>query len=74
MWSNIEYFQKAGISVAEKPGVQMALHPDDPPIPELRGIARILISARNYRRVMNIVPKSGEWRYVRSFHLLPNPA
>jgi mannonate dehydratase len=34
----------------------MVLHPDDPPIPELRGIARILISARNYRRVMNIVP------------------
>ena len=56
MWQNIEYFQKAVIPVATKAGVQMALHPDDPPIPELRGIARILISAANYRRVMNIVP------------------
>ncbi len=56
MWANIEYFQKAVIPVAEKAGVQMALHPDDPPIPELRGIARILTSAQNYRRVMNIVP------------------
>ena len=56
MWSNIKYFQKAVIPVAEKAGVQMALHPDDPPIPELRGIARILINAQNYRRVMNIVP------------------
>ena len=56
MWANIEYFQKAVIPSAEKAGVQMALHPDDPPIPELRGIARILTSARNYRRVMDMVP------------------
>jgi mannonate dehydratase len=56
MWENIEYFQKAVIPVAEKAGVKMALHPDDPPVPELRGIARIIISAANYRRVMNIVP------------------
>jgi mannonate dehydratase len=56
MWSNIEYFQKAVIPVAQKAGVQMALHPDDPPVPELRGIARICISAASYRRIMNIVP------------------
>jgi mannonate dehydratase len=56
VWSNLEYFQKAVIPAAEKAGVQMALHPDDPPVPELRGIARILISAANYRRVMKIVP------------------
>jgi mannonate dehydratase len=56
MWSNIEYFLKAVIPVAEKAGVQMALHPDDPPISPLRGIARIAISAANYRRIMNIVP------------------
>jgi mannonate dehydratase len=56
MWSSLEYFQKAVIPVAEKAGVQMALHPDDPPVPELRGIARICINAANYRRIMNIVP------------------
>jgi len=56
MWSNIEYFQKALIPVAEKWNVKMALHPDDPPIPVLRGISRIVISAKNYRRIMNIVP------------------
>jgi mannonate dehydratase len=58
MWQNIEYFQKAVIPVAEKAGVKMALHPDDPPVPMLRGIARILISAANYRRVQNIVPSA----------------
>jgi len=56
IWQNIEYFLKAVIPVAEKAGVQMALHPDDPPISPLRGIGRILINARNYRRVMDMVP------------------
>ena len=56
IWSNLEYFQKQVIPVAEKAGVQMALHPDDPPISPLRGIGRILTSGANYRRVMNIVP------------------
>jgi mannonate dehydratase len=56
IWSNIEYFLKAVIPVAEKAGVQMALHPDDPPISPLRGIGRILTSAANYRRVLDIVP------------------
>lgn len=56
MWANIEYFLKAVIPEAEKAGVKMALHPDDPPLSPLRGIARIVTSAANYRRIMNIVP------------------
>ncbi len=56
LWQNLEYFLKAVIPVAEKANVKMALHPDDPPVPVLRGIARIIISAANYRRLLNIVP------------------
>jgi mannonate dehydratase len=56
IWDNMVYFQKAVIPVAEKFGVRMALHPDDPPISPLRGIGRILTSAANYRKVMDIVP------------------
>lgn len=56
MWDNIAYFLKAVIPVAEKAGVNMALHPDDPPVSPLRGIGRILTSARNYRRVMDTAP------------------
>jgi mannonate dehydratase len=56
MWRNIEYFLKAAIPAAEKAGVKMALHPDDPPLPRLRGICRIVISAKNYRRIMDLVP------------------
>jgi mannonate dehydratase len=56
IWSSLNYFLKAVIPVAEKEGVKMALHPDDPPLSPLRGVGRILTSAANYRRVLNIVP------------------
>lgn len=56
IWDNITYFLKKIIPVAEKAGVKMALHPDDPPISPLRGIGRILISAEAFRRVLRIVP------------------
>ncbi len=56
IWANMEYFQRAVMPVAEKAGIKMALHPDDPPISPLRGIGRILTSAAHYRRVMSIVP------------------
>jgi mannonate dehydratase len=56
VWDSLTYFLKAVIPVAEKANVKMALHPDDPPLSPLRGIGRILTSAANYRRVMNIVP------------------
>jgi mannonate dehydratase len=56
IWKNITYFLKRIIPVAEKAGVKMALHPDDPPISPLRGIGRILTSASAFRRVLQIVP------------------
>ncbi len=56
IWSNLEYFLKAVIPVAEQLDVKMALHPDDPPLSPLRGIGRILTSADNYRRALNMVP------------------
>ena len=44
IWSSLEYFLKAIIPVAEQAGVNMALHPDDPPLSPLPGIGRILTS------------------------------
>ncbi|MBL8241968.1 MAG: mannonate dehydratase [Bryobacterales bacterium] len=56
MWANCEYFIKAVMPVADKWKVKMALHPDDPPLSPLRGIARIINSKRNYERIMDMVP------------------
>ena len=35
LWYNYEYFIKAVIPEAEKYGIKLALHPDDPPYPVL---------------------------------------
>ena len=34
MWTNITYFLKAVVPEAEKAGVRLALHPNDPPAPD----------------------------------------
>lgn len=42
MWSNLECLLRALAPAAEAAGVRLALHPDDPPVPELGGVARVL--------------------------------
>lgn len=54
MWENYEYFIKSVMPYAEKAGVKMGLHPDDPPISELCGYSRIIKSADDYRRAMSL--------------------
>jgi len=60
MWDNISYFLKAMIPAAEKAGVRMALHPDDPPVPHgtpaLAGGAHIASTFDQYRRIFGLVP------------------
>lgn len=57
---NLAYFLKAVIPIAEKAGVRLALHPDDPPVPHgippLAGAAHIASSFDDYRRIFNMVP------------------
>jgi mannonate dehydratase len=57
LFENIEYFLQRVIPVAEEAGVRMALHPDDPPIPEtMGGAARIVSSLEQYKRIFELVP------------------
>jgi mannonate dehydratase len=56
MWRNYEYFLKAVLPVAEQAGVNLALHPDDPPVPSLGGIARLFGSFDGFKRAVEIVP------------------
>ncbi|ACT91859.1 mannonate dehydratase [Dyadobacter fermentans] len=56
MWKNLEYFLKAVVPEAEKVGVKLALHPDDPPVDKIQGIPRIMTSADAFKRLIEIVP------------------
>lgn len=57
LWKNYEYFLKAVIPDAEKYGIKLALHPDDPPVPRLGDVERIMISKENIKKaIYGIVP------------------
>jgi mannonate dehydratase len=55
-WENLRYFLERVVPVAEKAGVMMAMHPDDPPLSPIRGVARIISSVENYQRLIDLVP------------------
>jgi mannonate dehydratase len=52
MWANWERFIRAVLPVAEQEGVKLSLHPDDPPVPVLDGVARIFRSEESFARAM----------------------
>ena len=55
LWDNYEYFIKAAIPYAEKYGIKLALHPDDPPLEKLGNVERIMISYENIKKAISIV-------------------
>ena len=61
VWRNYETFLRAVLPAAEEAGVMMGLHPDDPPIPQLKGYGRIFIDAASFRRAMAFA-SSPNWR------------
>ena len=52
-WDNLKYFLER---VAESADVKLAMHPDDPPLSPIQGIARIIISVDNYQKMVDLVP------------------
>jgi len=56
LWVNLECFLQEVIPVAEEAGVTLAMHPDDPPLPEFFGRARIMNSVEAFERLVSIVP------------------
>jgi mannonate dehydratase len=56
LWGHYEYFLRAVLPVAEEAGVTLALHPDDPPVPSLGGVARLFSNFDGFKRAMEIVP------------------
>lgn len=57
LWDNYEYFIKAVVPQAEKYGIKLALHPDDPPLERLGNVSRIMISGDNIKKaIYDILP------------------
>jgi len=56
MWDALDYFLKAVVPEAEKAGVRLAMHPDDPPQQMDRGVPRIMSSVGNFRRFLDLYP------------------
>jgi mannonate dehydratase len=57
MWENYAYFMKAVLPVAEEYNVKLALHPDDPPVESLGGVARLFRNFEGFKRgVVDVAP------------------
>ena len=53
MWANYEYYLSRILPVAEEANVKLALHPDDPPVESLGGVARIFRNFEGFKRAMD---------------------
>jgi len=56
LWRRLEDFLQHILPVAEEAGVRLALHPDDPPMPTMRGQPRLVYQPQMYQRVINLSP------------------
>ncbi|MFC6764149.1 mannonate dehydratase [Natrinema soli] len=54
LWENLEYFLDEIVPVAEEAGVDLALHPDDPPVASVRGVPRLVNSVENVQRILDL--------------------
>jgi mannonate dehydratase len=61
MFANYTYFMNAVLPVAEQAGVTLALHPDDPPMPVLGGVARIFREPTGFKRAWSLYSNSPAW-------------
>lgn len=56
LWANLERLLSELLPVAERSGVTLCMHPDDPPLPRLLGKERIMNSVEAFERLMQLAP------------------
>lgn len=56
LWERLGLFLEEIIPIAEKAGVIMAAHPDDPPLPWVRNTPRLVYQPHMYQRLIDRVP------------------
>jgi mannonate dehydratase len=61
IWANYTYFMNAVLPVAAEAKVKLALHPDDPPLAKMNGVAKLFVHYDGYRRAEEISAGSHWW-------------
>jgi mannonate dehydratase len=56
LWKTYEYFIKKVAPEAEKIGMNLSLHPDDPQVDSIQGISRIMNKVESFDRAMGMYP------------------
>jgi mannonate dehydratase len=56
LWRRLKGFLDEVLPVAEAVGVRLAAHPDDPPLPTLRGQPRLVYQPRHYQTLIDLNP------------------
>jgi mannonate dehydratase len=56
LWDRLARFLDEVLPVAEEAGVRLALHPDDPPMPTIRGQPRLVYQPHLYQKVIDLNP------------------
>jgi mannonate dehydratase len=56
MWERFLYFARPICLAAEKGGIRLSMHPNDPPVETMRGVARIFHHPDGLRRLLAEIP------------------
>ena len=56
LWRRLQRFLEEVVPVAEKAGVRLAAHPDDPPMPTMRQQPRLVYQPHMYQRLIDLAP------------------
>jgi mannonate dehydratase len=55
MWERLTWFLETAVPAAAAVGVRLAMHPNDPPVPEYRGVAQPLLDFAAMQRLVETV-------------------
>jgi mannonate dehydratase len=56
LWHRLQRFLEDIVPVAERAGVRLAAHPDDPPMPTMRRQPRLVFQPHMYQRLLDAAP------------------
>ncbi len=54
LWNRLQRFLDEVLPVAEAAGVKLAAHPDDPPMPTIRGQPRLVYQPKHYQKLIDL--------------------